>query len=115
MNTLIAVAISPVGVGDELSSYVAEVVKVIRESGLPNKTTSMFTEIEGEWDEVMKVVKRATFVLAERGIRTEVVLKADIRPGYIGTMEGKIKRLAEKMDEPSLVQKSKAKLSGGQK
>lgn len=93
MNTLVAVAISPVGTGAELSSHVAEVVKVIRESGLPNKTTSMFTEIEGDWDAVMAVVKRATFVLAERGIRTEVVLKADIRPGFVGTMTGKIDRL----------------------
>lgn len=93
MNTLVAVAISPVGTGAELSSHVAEVVKVIRESGLPNKTSSMFTEIEGDWDAVMAVVKRATFVLAERGIRTEVVLKADIRPGFVGTMEGKLDRL----------------------
>lgn len=93
MNTLIAVAISPVGTGAELSSHVAEVVRVIRESGLPNKTSSMFTEIEGDWDEVMAVVKRATFVLAQRGIRTEVVLKADIRPGFVGTMDGKIERL----------------------
>ncbi len=93
MNTLVAVAISPVGTGAELSSHVAEVVRVIRESGLPNKTTSMFTEIEGDWDAVMAVVKRATFILAERGIRTEVVLKADIRPGFVGTMTGKIDRL----------------------
>lgn len=93
MNTLIAVAISPVGTGEELSKDVAEVVKIIRESGLPNKTYSMFTEIEGDWDKVMDVVKRATFVLAEKGIRTEVVLKADIRPGFVGTMEGKIDRL----------------------
>lgn len=93
MNTLIAVAIAPVGVGEELSAHVAEVVKVIRESGLPNKTTAMFTEIEGDWDAVMEVVKRATFVLAERGIRTEVVLKADIRPNFSNMLEGKIERL----------------------
>lgn len=93
MNTLIALAISPVGTGDELSADVAEVVKVIRESGLPNKTSSMFTEIEGEYDEVMEVVKKATFVLAQKGIRTEVVLKMDIRPGYTDTMSGKLDRL----------------------
>lgn len=95
MNTLVAVAIAPFGVGDELAAEVAEVVKVIRESGLPNKTYSMFTEIEGEWDAVMKVVKDATFVLAEKGIRTEVILKADIRPGYTDTMHGKTERLKE--------------------
>ena len=90
MNTLVAVAIAPFGEGEELASYVAEVVKVIRESGLPNRTNSMFTEIEGEWDEVMKVVKDATFVLAERGICTEVILKADIRPGRTDMMHAKV-------------------------
>ena len=99
MNTLIAVSIAPVGVGEELASHVAEVVKVIRESGLPNKTSSMFTEIEGDWDEVMSVVKRATMVLAERGIRTEVLIKADIRPGYVDTMNGKLERLNAAMKQ----------------
>lgn len=93
MNTLVAVVIAPFGVGEELSAEVAEVVKVIRESGLPNKTYSMFTEIEGEWDEVMKVVKEATYVLAEKGIRTEVILKADIRPGFTNTMETKVEKV----------------------
>ncbi|MBR0060784.1 MAG: MTH1187 family thiamine-binding protein [Selenomonadaceae bacterium] len=99
MNTLIAVAIAPVGVGEELSKYVAEVVKIIRASGLPNKTYSMFTEIEGDWDAVMAVVKRATFVLAEKGIRTEVFLKADIRPGVSNMMTGKVDRLEEALAE----------------
>lgn len=93
MNTLIAVAIAPCGVGDELAPEVAEVVKVIRESGLPNHTTSMFTEIEGEWDKVMKVVKDAAFVLADKGIRTEVVLKADIRPGFTNMMNTKVDKV----------------------
>lgn len=95
MNTLVAVAIAPFGEGDELSEYVAEVVRVIRQSGLPNHTYSMFTEIEGEWDDVMKVVKEATFLLAEKGIRTEVILKADVRPGYTAMMERKVEVVDE--------------------
>ena len=98
MNTLIAVAIAPFGVGDELSSEVAEVVKIIRESGLPNRTYSMFTEIEGEWDEVMRVVRDATFVLAEKGIRTEVILKADVRPGFSRMMDEKVARVNALLD-----------------
>lgn len=93
MNTLVAVAIAPLGVGDELAAEVAEVVRVIRASGLPNRTNSMFTEIEGEWDEVFQVVKDATFVLAEKGIRTEVVLKADVRPGHTDMMERKVSKV----------------------
>jgi len=95
MNTLIAVAIAPFGKGEELAPEIAQVVKVIRESGLPYHTTSMFTEIEGEWDEVMKVVKDATFVLAAKGIRTEVVLKADIRPGFTNMMTTKVDKVNE--------------------
>lgn len=99
MNTLIAVAIAPLGVGDEVSTEVSEVVKVIRDSGLPNRTNSMFTEIEGEWDEVMQVVKDATFILAEKGIRTEVVLKADVRPGYTNMMTEKVNKVNRKLGD----------------
>lgn len=93
MNTLIAVAIAPFGVGDELVEHVAEVIKVIKDSGLNYHTSSMFTEIEGEWDEVMQVVKDATFILAEKGIRTEVVLKADVRPGFTNMMKTKVDKV----------------------
>ena len=93
MNTLIALSIAPFGVGEELSKEVAEVIRVIEASGLPCRTTAMYTEIEGEWDEVMKVVKDATFVLASKGYRTSVTLKADIRPGFTNTMHTKIEKI----------------------
>ena len=73
-------------------------VRVIRASGLKNRTYSMFTEIEGEWDEVMRVVKDATFVLAEKGIRTEVILKADVRPGFENMMERKVSVVDELLE-----------------
>ncbi len=59
----------------------------------------MFTEIEGPWDEVMEVVKKATFVLAEKGIRTEVVLKADIRPGHTNTLNKKAASINQILEE----------------
>ena len=99
MNTLVAVSIVPVGLGEEVSEYVPEVVKVIKNSGLKNQTYSMFTEIEGPYDEVMVVIKEATFVLADKGIRTIVSFKADIRPGFENTMTGKIERLNERLGE----------------
>lgn len=99
MNTLVAVSIAPLGVGDELKEHVAEVIRVIRESGLPHRTTSMFTEIEGEWDEVMKAVKDATFILAEKGIRTEVVLKADVRPGFTNMINDKVEKIQRILGE----------------
>ncbi len=90
MSTLVAVSISPVGVGEELGAEVAKAIKVIRDSGLPNHTSSMSTEIEGEWDEVIKVVGDAVAVFTAQGIRTSLSLKADIRPGVDGRMVGKV-------------------------
>lgn len=95
MNTLIAVCIAPCGTGDEFAPYVAQIVKIIRESGLQSRTNSMFTEIEGEWDEVMAVVKKATCYLTDQGIRTEVILKADVRPGYTHMMNHKVQAVED--------------------
>jgi uncharacterized protein YqgV (UPF0045/DUF77 family) len=74
---------------------VAEAVKIVRDSGLPNRTDSMFTTIEGEWDEVFDVVKRATEAVGKYGSRVSLVIKADIRPGYSGEITGKLDRLED--------------------
>src|SRR3954464_1376321 len=72
---------------------VAAAVRIVRESGLPNRTDAMFTTLEGEWDEVMDVVKRATEAVGVFGSRVSLVLKADIRPGHTGELTGKLDRL----------------------
>ncbi|MGP9780926.1 hypothetical protein CQ010_07405 [Arthrobacter sp. MYb211] len=77
---------------------VAEAVRIVRASGLPNRTSSMFTEIEGEWDEVMAVVKDATMAVSKYGSRVSLVLKADIRPGYTGELDGKVRRLEQAIE-----------------
>jgi uncharacterized protein YqgV (UPF0045/DUF77 family) len=80
---------------------VAEAVKIVRDSGLPNRTDAMFTTIEGEWDEVMEVVRRATEAVGKYGSRVSLVLKADIRPGYSGELTGKVERLEKAIEETS--------------
>jgi uncharacterized protein (TIGR00106 family) len=94
---IVAISISPSG-GDPdggVGEAVAEAVRVIRESGLPNETNAMFTNIEGEWDEVMAVVKQAVDVVAEHSPRVGLVLKADIRQGYDGQLAAKVDRVEE--------------------
>ena len=94
---IVAFSISPLA-GDETGSVteaVAAAVRVVRESGLPNETNAMFTNIEGEWDEVMAVVKRAVDVVAEVSPRVGLVLKADIRPGYDGQLTAKVQRIED--------------------
>lgn len=82
----------------EMAGAVAEAVRVVRESGLPNETNAMFTLIEGEWDEVMDVVKRATEAVQKVSPRVSLVLKADIRPGYTGRLKGKVEDLEKHLD-----------------
>jgi uncharacterized protein (TIGR00106 family) len=91
---LVAFSVAPAGMdSDSVGDAVAEAVRVVRESGLPCETNSMFTNVEGEWDEVMAVVKRAIDVLAERAPRVSLVLKADIRPGHDDQMRAKVERI----------------------
>ena len=92
---LVAFSVSPVGTGEAVGAAVAEAVRVVRESGLPNRTDAMFTTIEGEWDEVMDVVKRATEAVAAKAPRTSLVLKADIRPGHTDMLHAKVRRIED--------------------
>ena len=94
---IVAFSISPSG-GDEtggVGDAVAEAVRVVRASGLPNETNAMFTNIEGEWDEVMAVVKQAVEAVAVATPRVSLVLKADIRPGYTGQLTAKMQRIED--------------------
>ena len=93
---LVAFSVAPSGgEGADASVHdaVAAAVRIVRESGLPNHTDSMFTTIEGEWDEVFDVIKRATEAVGAFGTRVSLVLKANIRPGYSGELDGKVERL----------------------
>ncbi len=99
---LLAFSVAPSGTGradGSVHDAVAAAVKVVRDSGLPNRTTSMFTELEGSWDEVFDVVKRATEAVQPFGSRVSLVIKADIRPGYSGELDAKVDRLERAIEE----------------
>ncbi|MEH0845906.1 MTH1187 family thiamine-binding protein [Micromonospora sp. CPCC 205711] len=96
---LIAFSITPLGVGESVGDLVAEAVRVVRASGLPNRTDAMFTTVEGEWDEVMAVVKQAVDVVAARAPRVSVVLKADVRPGVTDALTGKVAHVEARLAE----------------
>ena len=98
---IVAFSISPMS-GDETGSVteaVAAAVRVVRDSGLPNETNAMFTNVEGDWDEVMAVVKRAVEVVAEVSPRVGLVLKADIRAGYDGQLTAKVARIEQALED----------------
>ncbi len=94
---LVAFSITPLGVGEDVGAFVADAVRVVRASGLPNRTDAMFTTIEGEWDEVMAVVKAAVDVVAAQAPRVSVTLKADVRPGTTGALTTKVESVERRL------------------
>ncbi len=92
---LVAFSVTPLGSGESVGELVAEAVRVVRDSGLPNRTDAMFTTVEGEWDEVMAVVKRAVDAVAAKAPRVSLVLKADLRPGVTDGLTSKVAAIEE--------------------
>ena len=99
---LVAFSVAPTTSEDEdgsVSDAVAAAVRIVRESGLPNRTDAMFTTLEGEWDECMDVVKRACDAVGAVSPRVSLVLKADIRPGFTGQLDAKVQRVEERLKD----------------
>ena len=95
MSVLVAFSVAPATAGPDASmgEAVAAAVKVVRDSGLAHETNAMFTNVEGEWDEVMDVVKRAVMAVAAHAPRVSVVVKIDHRPGVEGALRSKVERI----------------------
>lgn len=94
-----AFSVTPLGVGEDVGEYVADAVRIVRASGLPNRTDAMFTSVEGEWDEVMAVVKAAVEAVAAKAPRVSVVLKADIRPGVLDGLTSKVEAVDRLLED----------------
>ena len=85
-----AFSITPLGVGESVSPLVADAVRLVRQSGLPNETNAMFTNVEGEWDEVMALIKACVLKVAEAAPRVSVVVKIDHRAGVVDGLHAKV-------------------------
>jgi uncharacterized protein (TIGR00106 family) len=85
-----AFSITPLGVGESVSEQVAEVVRMVRASGLANETNAMFTNVEGEWDDVMALIRDCTMKVAESAPRVSLVVKIDYRPAVTDGLTSKL-------------------------
>jgi uncharacterized protein (TIGR00106 family) len=97
---LIELSMSPLGAGESVSADVARAVTIIEKSGLPYKLGPMGTCIEGEYDEVMRVVKACLDDMASRNKRVTFSIKADYREGAAGRLESKVQAVVEKAGRP---------------
>jgi len=80
----------PVGKSESLSRDVAQIIKIIEDSGIDCQTTAMGTIVEGEWDEVMELIKKCHFKLRETSTRVNTKISIDDREGATGRIRGKI-------------------------
>ena len=85
-----AFSITPLGVGESVGVAVADAVELVRASRLPNETNAMFTNVEGDWDEVMALVKACVMKVGERAPRVSVVIKLDHRPAATDALHTKV-------------------------
>jgi len=98
---LLAFSITPLGVGESVSSAVTEAVRLVRASGLPNETNAMFTNVEGSWDEVMGLLRECVEAVAAQAPRVSVVAKLDYRPGAQDQLHAKVDAVERQLREPS--------------
>ena len=96
-----AFSITPIGAGHSVGAQVAEAVRLVRASGLANETNSMFTNVEGDWDEVMQLIKACVDKVAEAAPRVSVVVKIDHRPGYDGALKAKVETIERALQAPN--------------
>lgn len=97
MSVIINLVVFPTDRGESVSPYVARVVKIIRDSGLPHELHSMGTCIEGEWDEVLSVTDRCFKELEKDCDRIYLSFTADCRKATSGRMKSKVAAVEEKL------------------
>ncbi|HEX9889230.1 MAG TPA: MTH1187 family thiamine-binding protein [Nitriliruptorales bacterium] len=101
-SVIVAFSVTPLGAGDSVGDLVADCVRIVRASGLPNETNAMFTNVEGEWDQVMPVVRACVDHVAERAPRVSVVVKIDHRVGDPGgRLASKRERVEQALEDRS--------------
>jgi uncharacterized protein (TIGR00106 family) len=91
MHVIVDFTVVPVGTGTSLSAYVAEVERVLEESGLHHELHANGTNLEGEWDAVMAAIRTCHERLHAMGVPR---LHTDIK---LGTRSDREQRMAEKV------------------
>lgn len=95
-----AFSITPMGTGDSVGATVASAVRLVRESGLPNETNAMFTNVEGDWDQVMGLIKACIDEVSKSAPRVSVVIKVDHRPGTTDAIHTKVASVERHLAQP---------------
>jgi len=94
---LIEFSIVPVGIGSSIGDQLAEVLKIVDASGLPYKINPMGTVVEGEWDEIMKLIKKCHSTVMKAGERSITTITIDDRRGKSNRIDEKVKSIERRI------------------
>ncbi len=94
---LIEFSIVPVGTGSSIGDRLAEVLKIVDESGLPYKLNPMGTVVEGEWDDLLRLVKKCHKTVMKREERVVTTISIDDRKNKPNRIEGKVKSIEKRL------------------
>ena len=98
MKVIADLSVVPIGVGVSLSKYVAACEKVLREAGLEIRLHAYGTNIEGEWDDVFKAIRRCHEVVHEMGApRISATLRLGTRTDRTQSMDDKVQSVKNKL------------------
>jgi uncharacterized protein (TIGR00106 family) len=97
---LLEFSMYPLGKGESVGPFVARCLKIVEQSGLAHQCHSMGTILEGEFDEVMDVVRRCYAELTTDCDRVECVMKLDYRKGYRGELNSRMARIQQRLGHP---------------
>lgn len=99
---IVAVSISPTGVGTSVSRYVAAAVRVARaQDRVRVELDSMFTTLEGDLDEIFSLVRAMQeAVFAAGAERVGTVMKIDERRDRDASMRDKVASVERALADP---------------
>ncbi|HDY68281.1 MAG: MTH1187 family thiamine-binding protein [Candidatus Scalindua sediminis] len=90
-------SIVPIGKENSLSTQVAEVLKIVDESGINYKLHSMGTILEGDWDKILRLIRKCHKRMLENSDRVLTTITIDDRKGKSGRIVGKVKSVERKL------------------
>ena len=94
---LIEFSIVPIGTSSSLSARVAEVLDIVDSSGLSYKLTPMGTIVEGEWNDLMRLVRECHRKIMKNEERVLTSILIDDRKGKTGRMDRKIRSVEKRL------------------
>ena len=95
---LASFSVIPIGKGESLSQEVSQIIRLVDESGLKYRLNAMGTVVEGEWDEVLGLIRQCHETMRQSSPRVITTISIDDRQGAVNRITGKIESVEKKLD-----------------